>query len=108
MTVSSDDRRRTDAAVLDHRSLHQDARDAPPDLQNTAMPSPTPLNDRSAMTTVVIRDAPQHPVEAIRSEEHTSDNKLVYSHYLDMTEIETKALLGTQSKIGRASCRERV
>jgi hypothetical protein len=53
------------ATVLDHRILCKDACDAPPDLQNTAMPSPTPLNDQSTMTTVVIRDALQHPVEPI-------------------------------------------
>ena len=70
VVVIDDDHDRTDghlkpATVLDHRTLCEDARDAPPDLQNTAMPSPTPLNDRSTMTTVVIRDAPQHPVEPI-------------------------------------------
>ena len=70
VVIDVDHRHRTDgrlkpATVLDHRTLCEDARDAPPDLQNTAMPSPTPLNDRSTMTTVVIRDAPQHPVEPI-------------------------------------------
>ena len=53
------------ATVFDHRILCTGIRDAPTDLQNPAMPSPTPLNDQSTMTTVVIRDAPQHPVEPI-------------------------------------------
>ena len=55
----------TRAPVLDHRTLFHGASDDRLSALNTAMPSPTPLNDRSTMTTVVIRDAPQHPVEPI-------------------------------------------
>ena len=65
MTVIGDDRRRTDDAVLDHRSLFQGPHDALCTALNTALTSPTPWTARSTMLTVVIGDAPQHPVDPI-------------------------------------------
>ena len=55
----------TRSTVLDHRPLFSKHRDAPPDLQNPAMPSPTPLLAHTTMTTVRLRELPQHPVEPI-------------------------------------------
>ena len=63
--VSRDDRHRTADPVLDHRYLFEDVHDAPRAFPSTAMPSPTPLIARSTMTTIVIRELTQHPVEAI-------------------------------------------
>ena len=65
MAVSRDARRRTDDAVLDHRTLCGDDGDDRPDALNTALTSPTPRTARSTMLTVVIGDAPQLPVEPI-------------------------------------------
>ena len=51
--------------MLDHRSLLKDAHDDPCACLNPAMPSPTLLIARSTMTTIVICELTQHPVEAI-------------------------------------------
>ena len=60
-----DDGHRTAPTVLDHLFLCWDSHDDRLSALNPAMPSPTPLISRSTLTTIVIRDAPQHPVEAI-------------------------------------------
>ena len=59
--VISDDRRRTDASVLDHRPLCWDSNDASPDLQNPAMTSPMLQLALIAMPTIVIRDLRSTP-----------------------------------------------
>ena len=57
-TVSRDARRRTEAPVLDHLLLFQDADDAPCTALTTAMPLPMPSVALLAMATIVIRDLP--------------------------------------------------
>ena len=66
MAVNRDARRRTDDAVLDHRTLCEDDGDDRPDALNTALTSPTPLIGRSTLTTIVTHELTQHPVEAIK------------------------------------------
>ena len=65
ITVISDDRRRTDNAVLDHLLLFQGPRDALRAFPSTAMPSPMLQLALIAMLTIVTRELTQHPVEAI-------------------------------------------
>ena len=51
--------------MLDHRSLLKDDHDTRPDSLNTAVPPPMPSMALIAMLTIVIHDAPPHPVETI-------------------------------------------
>ena len=58
-------RRRQNHPVLDHRTLHRGHSCTPQWTLITTLPSPTPLNAPTTMTTVRPRELPQHPVEPI-------------------------------------------